>query len=391
MNRPRSTRALAGVTFAAVLLAALVSGFAGRGWVGTAYAAHPPGRSQAQAAAPAVVIKPGDPHFHFVGHWDRRSPGEAITVNSGSRMLCAFTGTSITGLFGTAGIASPAQIWVRIDGGEPARYTANSETIDFAPHGLAPGRHTLELDVKDVDERVNRWIPPLQAALIFKGLELPSGGRLEKSPLPGKLRMEFYGDSITQGVRIDSMAIGPEGSDGTKDYAFLVALVFGALHNQVGFGRQGILRTGNGNVPPAADSFGWNFQGSPDDPSFVPRVVAVNQGTNDGGYSSVQFEPAYRAYIAEIRNRYPKAAIFCLRTFGGFHADDIRQAVEEMHDSEIRYVDTTGWLEKSDYTDGIHPNAGGQIKAAQQLADVIHRSTGLKIIRPVASVAPAGP
>ena len=348
-------------------------------------------RDSAGQSAAATTVEAGNPLFHFVGHWDRRSPGEAITVNSGSRITCAFTGPSVKGRFGTRGITSPAQIWVRIDGGAPARYVANAAVLDFAPQGLAPGRHSFELDVKDVDERVDRWIPPLQAALVFKGLELGAEARLAKSPPPGKVRMEFYGDSITQGVRIDSMAIGPDGSDGTKDYAFLVALAFHALHNQVGFGRQGIIRTGNGSVPPAPESFGWNFQDSPDDPTFVPRVVVVNQGTNDGAYPSAQFEPKYRAYIAEIRNRYRQATIFCMRTFGGFHAGDIRQAVQELHDPKILYVDTTGWLEKSDYTDGIHPNAGGQIKAAERLAEFIHRSTGLRIVRPMAAVAAAGP
>jgi lysophospholipase L1-like esterase len=332
-------------------------------------------------------IRPDDRYFNFIGHWDlSNATRQAVTVNSGSRILCAFVGESVTGLFGTEGITSPAQIYVRVDGGKPVRYTVTSQSIDFA-HGLAAGRHTFELDVKDVDERVNRWAPPLQAALVFKGLELSPGGRVMKSPLPGKLRMEFYGDSITQGVRIDSMAIGPDGSDGTKDYAFLVALAFGALHNQIGFGRQGIIRAGNGKVPPAADSFGWNYQDSPTDPAFVPSVVVVNQGTNDGNYSSAQFEPAYRDYIALIRRRNPKATIFCLRPFGGFHADDIQQAVRDLGNPKSVYVDTTGWLDKADYTDGVHPNAAGQIKAAERLVEVIHQKTALKPVRTVASIA----
>jgi lysophospholipase L1-like esterase len=340
-----------------------------------------------RATTQSTPIRPDDRHFYFIGHWDlSNAMQQAVTVNSGSRILCDFVGESVTGLFGTEGITSPAQIYVTIDGEKRQRFTVNRSTIDFA-HGLGGGRHTFELDVKDVDERVNRWKPPLQAALVFKGFELGSGGRLVKSPPPGKLRMEFYGDSITQGVRIDSMAVGPDGSDGTKDYAFLVALAFKALHNQVGFGRQGIIRTGNGNVPPAPDSFGWNFQDSPVDPAFRPSIVVVNQGSNDSSYTSAQFEPAYRAYINLIRRRVPKATIFCLRPFGGYHADDIQQAVRDLGNPKNIYVDTTGWLDKSDYTDSVHPNAGGQIKAAERLIEVIHKNTGLKPVRTAASVA----
>jgi lysophospholipase L1-like esterase len=344
--------------------------------------------AQSQAATESRTVRPNDPGLHFIGHWDlSHAAQQAVTVNSGSRILCDFSGSAVSGLFSTEGIKSPAQIWVRIDGQKPVRYTVNSTSISFSTSQLSAGRHSFELDVKDVDERVDRWIPPLQAALIFKGLAISPGGTLLKSPLPGKSRMEFYGDSITQGVRIDNMAIGPDGSDGTKDYAFLVALAFGALHNQVGFGRQGIIRAGNGEVPPAPQSFGLNFEDSPADPAFVPQVMVVNQGTNDQQYPSAQFEPAYRAYIAQLHRRNQKAVIFCLRPFGGYHADDIQQAVKELGESNVVYVDTTGWLEPGDYTDRVHPNAQGQIKAAELLVTAIQQKTGLRPKRTVESVA----
>jgi lysophospholipase L1-like esterase len=364
----------------------IAGGTTGYAWGSTA-AMPPPASKPSHAPGAPAVVRPDNRNLHFIGHWDLSNAGEqAVTVNSGSRILCNFVGESVTGLFGTQDITSPAQIYVTIDGGKRVRFTVSGTTIDFA-HGLPAGRHTFELDVKDVDERVNRWIPPLQAALVFKGLQLSPDGRLVKSPLPGKLRMEFYGDSITQGVRIDSMAIGPEGSDGTKDYAFLVAVAFSALHNQVGFGRQGIIRTGNGNVPPAPDSFGWNYQDSPADPAFVPSVVVVNQGSNDSGSNSAQFEPAYRGYIALIRKRNPKAIIFCLRPFGGFHADDVQQAVRDLGNPKTIYVDTSGWLDKADYTDSVHPSATGQAKAAERLIEAIHEKAGLKPARTAASVA----
>ncbi len=370
-----------------MLLGALATCIAGGTTSGSTAALPTPASKALHSIGARTVARPDNRNFHFIGHWDLSNAlQQAVTVNSGSRILCNFVSESVTGLFGTQGITSPAQIYVRIDGGKLVRFTLTSASIDFA-HGLSGGRHTFELDVKDVDERVNRWTPPLQAALIFKGLQLSPGGHLTRSPLPGKVRMEFYGDSITQGVRIDSMAIGPDGSDGTKDYAFLVALAFNALHNQVGFGRQGVIRTGNGNVPPAPESFGWNYQDSPADPAFVPHVVVVNQGTNDGSYKSAEFEPAYRGYIALIRRRDSKATILCLRPFGGFHADDIQQAVRDLGNPKVVYVDTTGWLDKADYTDGVHPNAAGQIKVAERLIEVIHEKTGLKPTRTVASVA----
>lgn len=331
-----------------------------------------------------TVIEPDNPDIRYIGHWDKTRLAEAaVTVNSGSQITSSFTGHSLHGLFATAGITNPAQVYVSVDGQRPVLFTLTSQVENFAPVKLDGDRHKVELVVKDVDERANRWAPPLASAVIFKGFVLDPGAKMLPIPPPPKLKMEFYGDSITQGVRALSMAIGPDGSDATKDYAFLTGTAFGALFNQIGFGRQGIIRTGNGDVPPAPQSFGWNFQGSRADPSFAPEVVTVNQGTNDQAYPSAQFRPAYRDYIVEIRKAYPKATILCMRPFGGFHEEDIRAAVKSLADPRIIYVDTTGWLSSSDYTDGIHPNVGGHIKAVAKLIAFIEAHTKLKSVRNV--------
>lgn len=337
-----------------------------------------------QAYSDGTVIEPDDPYLRYAGHWDTSHLAEqAVTVNSGSRIWCRFTGRRISGRFGIQGITHPAQIYVSIDHTKPVLYTLNTPVVDFTPSPLHSGSHSLEMAVKDVDERADRWVPPLASAVVFKGFLIDAKSKTLPLPPPPSLKMEFYGDSITQGVRALNMAIGTAGSDGTADYAFLTALAFGALENQIGFGRQGIIRTGNGDVPPAAQSFGWNYEGSRADPAFIPEVVVVNQGTNDGTYSSAQFEPAYRAYIEEIRTAYPKAWIFCMRPFGGFHEKDIRRAVLSMRDRKIVYVDTTKWLSASDFTDGVHPTVAGHLKAAKKLIRVISVDTALKPVRDV--------
>ena len=337
---------------------------------------------QASSTAAGMVVKPGDPNLRYVGHWDKTGE-QAITINSGSRVLCRFTGSSLKAMFGTQGITSPAQIYAVVDGALPVLYKIDSEVIDFTPHPLQGKRHTLEIDVKDVNEKPNRWIPPLQSALVFKGLILDAGARTLPLPAPPKLKMEFYGDSITQGILLLSKTLGPDGSDATKDYAFLVAHAFNALSNQIGFGRQGVIIEGFGEVPPAPQSFGWNFQGSPADRSFVPDMVVVNQGTNDQKYPAEQFQPAYRDYIKLIRQAYPRAFIFCLRPFGGYHETEIKAAVESLADAKILDVDTTGWLVESDYTDGVHPTAAGHLKAARELVRIIAAKTHQKVVNPI--------
>lgn len=83
--------------------------------------------------------------------------------------------------------------------------------------------------------------------------------------------MLFLGDWITQGVRAMGPQIGPDGADATTDYAWLVGNAFHSDFQQVGFGAQGITHGGNGNVPAAAASLLFNYQGSPIDPSFCRR------------------------------------------------------------------------------------------------------------------------
>lgn len=325
------------------------------------------------------VLTAGDPHLRYEGRWGHEH-GTATTVNSGSRILFRFRGRRLTGLFDTSAITDPAQIYVTIDRGPATLYRVDSDEINFTPNALSAGAHRVEIAVKDVSERVNRWIPPMQSAVVLKGFRLGRHGRLLGSRASGHVRMAFFGDSITQGVRALNMTVGPDGSDGTKTYSYLTARAFDANAQQVGFGRQGIIVTGNGNVPTASGSFAWNYQGSRVDAHFRPKVVVINQGTNDGAVDSATFTPAYIAYLEQIRAAYPHAWVFAMRPFGGAHAADIQAAVDAVDDSRTVYVDTTGWLTSSDFTDGVHPSVVGHRAAADQLIPVISRVTGLHIL-----------
>jgi lysophospholipase L1-like esterase len=338
--------------------------------------------------APAVavpdrssLVAANDPRLRYEGHWGR-TPSTVTTVNSGSRLLFRFSGQRLSGLFDTTGITEPAQIYVWIDGGQPEQYTVDRSEIDFTPVPLSDTAHQVELAVKDVSELANRWSPPMQSALGVTGFRLASGGRLLAPPPAGKINMEFYGDSITQGVLATGPFLGPNGSDGTKSFAYLTARAFQANANQVGFGAQGVLRGGNGGVPAAGDAFGWNYAGSPASPQLSPDVVVVNQGQNDSFDDPEPFRKLYAAYLSDIRAAYPDAWIFALRPFGfggevSPRADDIRAVVGALADPHLVYVDTTGWLNAGDFTDQVHPTVAGHRKAADRLIPVIRHATGL--------------
>jgi lysophospholipase L1-like esterase len=354
--------------------------------------AAPAGRG---AAAPAVVpvqeiqrpavaglIPAGDPRIRYMGRWDTRPEG-AITVNSGSSLLLRFEGRTLQGIFQPVG--SPPQIYVTVDGAEKRLLNVDQAALELAPALSGDGPHTLVLEVKDVNQNTNRWTPPLQSALIFLGVVPGDGGRLldPTAALTGRwaagaLRMAFYGDSITEGVRAISLATGPEGSDGTRNYSYLTGLALGANITEVGFGAQGILRGGGGGVPAAGAAFPFNFAGSPRDAATPdPQVVVINQGTNDSGASPTVFEPAYLAFLQQVRAAHPRALIAAMRPFNGSQDAAIHAAVQAMRDPRVIYIDTDGWLELTnspDYTEqptGLHPSLAGHAKAARLLTEAL--------------------
>jgi lysophospholipase L1-like esterase len=336
-----------------------------------------------KAVRSSTVVSATNPNIRYLGRWGR--VGDAMwTVNSGSRVLVRFTGTHVTGLFDQSSITYPPQVYVSVDHGRARLINADRNRIDLTPaKGLSSGTHTLVLVVKDVDERANRWTPRFQSGLGVAGFELAAGEHTLPVTRPTRPRVEFLGDSITQGVRAVGPQIGVMGSDATKDYAWLTGYAFGGNFRQVGFGAQGVTRPGGGGVPAAPAALSLNFAGSPVDSSYVPDAVVVNQGTNDAlnGVTASVFGSAFRAYLHDIRARWPRTWIFALRPFGGYFQAEIFAAVAAAHDPGIVYVDTTGWIPPQDFTDGLHPTAVGHTLAARKLARVIAEHTGWRAAR----------
>jgi lysophospholipase L1-like esterase len=233
--------------------------------------------------------------------------------------------------------------------------------------------HTVTLFVRGMNENQARWTPPLVASTVFQGFTV-AGGNIVQSARPVRLKLEFLGDSITEGVNLHSM--GPQGqtsanwrTDGPRAYASLTAQKLQAEWRQVGFGRQGLTIVGNGGVPKAQDAFNWFYAGVPRD-DWQPDMVIINQGTNDQSAGGGTFAPLYGSFLGLIRTAYPNAKLVALRPFGGAFATEISAQVaarKTAGDTKVFYVDTTGWTASADFTDGVHPNQAGSVKIADKL------------------------
>jgi hypothetical protein len=122
-------------------------------------------------------------------------------------------------------------------------------------------------------------------------------------------------------------------------------------------------------VPPAIMSFGWNFAGSPATLSPGPDFLVVNLGLYDDGISSSEFIQAYAQLLREIRARCPRTVVFALLPYRADRRQDdsVASAVRIVEDPDVHYVDSTGWLTDSDFSDRTHLNIVGSRKAAAQL------------------------
>ena len=314
---------------------------------------------------------------HYYGRWDVRTD-RAITVNSGSHVGAVFTGTAISARFDVS-VNMPSDMptlaW-QIDQGEWKEGDL-AATVSLAT-GLAAGTHTVTLMARSMDENQSRWTPPLVSSTTFLGFTV-TGGSLQPSARPVRPKLEFLGDSITEGVAIWMSHNGQTRKcwrdDGRIAYASQTAQMLGAEWRQVGFGYLGILKTGNGGVPKANDSFNWIYKDVPRD-SWQPDMVVINEGTNDGGAAAATFRTGYAQYLTTIRTAYPNAKIVAMRPFNGAQAAPIKAEVDARiaaGDTRVFYVDTAGWLGASDYDDGLHPNVTGSGKAATALVAALKK------------------
>ncbi len=315
--------------------------------------------------------------WQYYGRWDLTHQGKAITVNSGSHVTASFMGSGISAKFDTGGNSKTNMptVAIKIDDGDVVEKEI-SATLELAT-GLPSAMHSVTLFVRGMNEGDERWTPPLVSSTVFLGFTV-AGGNIVPTPRPVRLKMEFLGDSITEGVNLHSS--GPQGqttpnwrTDGPRGYAALTAINMKAEWRQVGFGRQGLTIGGNGGVPKAQDAFDWFYSGVPRD-TWQPDMVVINQGTNDGGAAGQTFAPLYAAFLGLIRTAYPSAKIVALRPFGGAFATEISAQVATRKaggDAKVYYVDTSGWTAGADFTDGVHPNQAGSVKIADKLTTAL--------------------
>src|SRR5258707_1580724 len=309
------------------------------------------------------TIAPTNSNIKYVGRWDTSSSTVYTSYWPGAYFVTKFTGTTVA-----LQLTGSANIYVSIDNGADTLYSAAQGTVNLTPTPLASGTHSLRVAARtDFDY------------IAFQGLVLDAGATTIAPTLSSKL-IEFIGDSITAGYLDSKYAL--------SDYAWLIGEQLGVQHTQIaqrsiclvdniqcyspnpiGMSRQ-FFKLQNPSFPTSPS---WDFS------RYQVNAVVINLGTNDTSFNvtDATFQSTYETFLRNIRSVYPAARIFVLRTFLGLKVAPTQAAVQAVGDSNIQYVDTTGWVSSSDTIDGTHPSDAGHAKIANLLGPILAAYLGL--------------
>jgi hypothetical protein len=318
-----------------------------------------------------------DQNIQYIGRWDKRNADYIQSHWLGAYIRVDFTGNSIK-------INMEGNRWliVQIDNETPRTIYAGNGT-ELSAGNLAEGRHTILVGASEL----------INNQLTFKGFTLASGAVTYKSDK--KLLFEFIGDSITSG-----------GGTFPKDiynFVWLLSNRLGCDHTQISY--PGLaLCTGYTYYSGAARNTGQAvgmdqlYFSMKDLPNFVedgytvsvpwtmntytPDVVFMFLGTNDssnGGLYSTDASPLlFKQKVGElfssIRTNYPETHLICMTPFSGVYKSEISTKIQEMRnsgDKKVHVINTTGWLNSTDFTDGIHLSSSGTAKVVDKLYDIL--------------------
>ena len=255
---------------------------------------------------------------------------------------------------------------IEVDGGESQalRLPLGEQVITLA--NVEKGYHTVT--VRKVSEGSTSRVTV--KALTFNG-------ELDTPPEAPDLKIEFIGDSITNGVGSYPETVTSwdylTHCDAYYSYASMVGKELNADVHLTSISGWGVVRGSTSlshQIPLIYDLTShevdketkWDFA------SWQPDVVVVALGTNDQGVPPGQFMPAALTFLQTVRQKNPDAYIVWM--YGMMNDPQtaaIQKAIEDMHDDRIVYLQqglnvAGGWG---------HPTYEAQCGYAEKLVELL--------------------
>jgi lysophospholipase L1-like esterase len=347
------------------------------------------------------------PALRFVGRFDTRDPAGPRCAFSGCRIIAYYTGTDVSvRLAETPGITGSSEFDVVIDGVvQPQKLSPTAGAQDYVlATGLPAGTHEVEL---------YRRTEASDGVTQFLGFTYGGGGRL-LAPRPAPVRrIEIVGDSTTTGYGVEGA--GPTCPDPgysakyknfRKAFGARLGARFGADVQTANFSGKGLtqnlyrpdtllLPTQYQRALPDDAASLWSFPAT-----NLADAVFLMVGANDftfgvpvdnGPANYTDFENAYKAFVGNIRTRYPLAHMFLLVSpgvsdffpVGRNMRSNIRNAATAAMAARAALGDTRVYLHEFAEADAsektacdYHPNAALHQKMADELAPLVTTKLG---------------
>ncbi len=323
----------------------------------------------------------------LTGRWDTRDPNVAVATAPGSYMEFAFSGRTATARFDVSANDYPLHLWLQLDNGP-----LFESPIDFALRFVATGEnaagsHTARVIFKSCTEQSGRWFPPLHGQVSFLGVQFSEGSA--PAPLAPDTRrtIEFVGDSITEGVLVDTDYY--EGfrpcwevdqlnrayhDDVCATYAWLTAEALNLRPYFMGYGAVGLTRVGMSGVPVIGESYPFNFDGSPVSYPSCDYIL-INHGANDRTKPIELYLERYEKLLDLIRSRNPSSVVIVLSAFCGFAKTELGELVaayNQKHGCNVRFINGGEWLEPVPF----HPLRAGHRLLSERLTPILREIVG---------------
>ncbi|MDP4238121.1 MAG: Ig-like domain-containing protein [Bacteroidota bacterium] len=314
----------------------------------------------------SVTVLPTNPNVQYIGRFNKTNPLAPIMTWTGTAIRINFQGTSLQAKLSSWGTTYDN---ITIDGVTTMLTLQSSGSSVTYPlcSGLSDGIHTATIFKRD-----QPWQPQT-----FYGFVLDDGKTLVAPPDRKVRKIEFYGDSQTQGAQVEVPGNGADMTSGNYDnnyysYAAITARALNAEYTCVA--RNGATLTpitGRQNIPDVYDRVGidnttpiWDF-------SWIGDVICVDLGVNDSPFPA-DFTARYVTFVQKIRANHPNAYIFLL---AGplWNSDALKNAIQATAttfntagDSKVYY-----YAFSTPITHSGHPRTAENVACAKELVTKI--------------------
>ena len=322
--------------------------------------------------------------IRLTGRWDTRDSAAAIATATGSYIEFAFRGRTAVARFDNDANLYPLHLWLQLDGGPMFE-----APIDYALRIAAndDGPHIARIIYKGGSEASDRWYPPLHGRVAFVGVQLTEPSEPGVLAPDTRRTMEIIGDSITEGVLIDvdyhegfrAYSFVDQLNRAYQDvvcatYAWLTAEALNLRPYFMGYGAVGLTRPGMSNVPPCAEAYPFNYDGSP--VTYPPcDIVLINHGANDRAKGVALYLEKYAEMLDLVRARNPKATVVALSAFVGFAQTELADMIRDYNRKngcQVHFINGGNWVPP----DPLHPLRNGHRTIAEHLIPILRKIIG---------------